>query len=263
MRIIAVDDEKMALERLIKSIEMAAPMADIHGFRDPEKALLHMKEEVCDVAFLDIRMKKLHGIHLAQEMKLLFPKVNIIFATGYSEYYEDVFELHASGYLLKPITTEKVKKELEALRHPVMPETRKRVRFQTFGYFEMFVDELPVSFYYDKTKEMVAYLVDREGTLCSNNEIMAVLWQDEKHASYLRHLKKDFIDTIKKLGCEDITVQGRGRIGIIAEKVDCDYYEWKKGRPYALNSYNGEYMAQYGWAEITNGSLTKYVNGIR
>lgn len=256
MRIIAVDDEKIALERLIKSIEMAAPETDVHGFQNPKEALAYMKESVCDVAFLDIRIKQFYGIHLAKEMKLLFPKINIIFATGYDEYCEDAFGLHASGYLLKPITPEKVKKELADLRHPVIPETRKRVRFQTFGYFEMFVDEIPVSFYYDKTKEMVAYLVDREGTLCSNNEIMAILWQDEKRTSYLRHLKKDFIDTLKKLGCADIIVQGRGRIGFIMDKVDCDYYEWKKGSPYALNSYHGEYMAQYGWAEITNGSLS-------
>ena len=207
MRIIAVDDEKTALERLIESIEQAEPAAEIHGFRNPEEALAYIKEVACDVAFLDIRMKKMHGICLAQEMKLICPKVNIIFSTGYDEYYEDAFELHASGYLRKPVTSEKVKHELADLRYPVAAAgDHKRVRIQTFGYFEMFVDEKPISFYYDKTKEMVAYLVNRDGALCTNNEIMTELWQDDKHASYLRHLKKDFIDTIKKLECADIVV---------------------------------------------------------
>ena len=256
MRIAAVDDEKTALEGLVLSIERAEPNADVHGFRNPEEALAYMKENVFDVVFLDIRMKRLDGIRLAQEIKLMFPRVNIVFATGYDDYYEDAFGMHVSGYLLKPITPQKVRKELDDLRHPVAWETGKRVRFQTFGNFEMFVDEKPVRFFYDKTREMVAYLVNREGTICTNNEIMTELWQDDKHASYLRRLKKDFIDTIKKLGCEDIAVRGRGRIGIIAEKVDCDYFDWKKGKPYALNSYHGEYMAQYGWAEITNGSLS-------
>ncbi|MDD7220530.1 MAG: response regulator [Blautia sp.] len=255
MRIIAVDDERIALERLMESIEKAEPKAAVWGFRDPEEALTYMKKESCDIAFLDIRMKKIHGIRLAQEMKLIYPKINIIFTTGYDEYYEDAFGLHASGYLLKPVTPEKIRNELEDLRHPLVPDTGKRVRFQTFGYFEMFVDEKPVSFYYDKTKEMVAYLVNRHGTLCTNNEIMTELWQDDRHSSYLRHLKKDFMDTLKKLECEDIVVQGRGKIGILVEKVDCDYYDWKNGKIYALNAYHGEYMAQYGWAEITNGSL--------
>lgn len=169
-------------------------------------------------------MKKLHGIRLAQEMKLMYPKVNIVFCTGYDEYYEEAFGLHASGYLQKPVTAEKVKQELDDLRYPVViTDVRKRVRFRTFGYLEMFVDENPVSFYYEKTKEMVAYLV---------------------------------MDTMKKLKCEDIVVRGRNRIGIVTDKVDCDYFDWKQGSPYALNVYHGEYMVQYGWAEMTNGFLS-------
>jgi hypothetical protein len=37
--------------------------------------------------------------------------------------------------------------------------------------------------------------------------------------------------------------------------VDCDYYDWKKGKPWAINAYRGEYMSQYSWAELTHGTL--------
>ena len=257
MRILAVDDEKIALEVLVSSIKAADPSAEVVSFDDPLDALEFVKHTPCEAAFLDIRMRHYNGIRLAKEMKIQNPEVNIVFATGYDEYMEDAFGMHASGYVRKPITPEKVWRELTDLRYVPRPESSKRVRFRTFGYFEMFVEEKPVTFGYDKTKEMVAYLVDREGALCSNNEIMAQLWQDDRHASYLRRLKKDFMDTMSDLGCVDIVVQARGRIGILPQKVDCDYYDWKKGKPYALNSYCGEYMAQYDWAELTNGALAQ------
>lgn len=255
MRILAVDDEKIALEVLVSSIKTADPSAEVISFTNPRDALEFVKHNPCEAAFLDIQMRHYNGIRLAQEMKILNPEVNIVFATGYDEYMEDAFGMHASGYVRKPITPEKVRRELTDLRYVPKPEGKNRVRFQTFGYFEMFVDEKPVTFGYDKTKEMVAYLVDREGALCSNNEIMAQLWQDDRHASYLRRLKKDLMDTMADLECVDIVVQARGKIGILPQKVDCDFYDWKKGKPYALNSYCGEYMAQYGWAELTNGVL--------
>lgn len=255
MRILAVDDEKIALEVLVSSIKNADPSAEVISFDNPKDALEFVKDTPCETAFLDIQMRHYNGIRLAQEMKILNPHVNIVFATGYDEYMEEAFGMHASGYVRKPITPEKVWRELTDLRYVPRTKGKKRVRFQTFGSFEMFVDEKTVSFRYDKTKEMVAYLVDREGSLCSNNEIMARLWQDDHHASYLRRSKKDLMDTMGDLECADIVVQAWGRIGILTQKVDCDYYDWKKGKPYALNAYIGEYMAQYEWAELTNGGL--------
>ena len=48
--------------------------------------------------------------------------------------------------------------------------------------------------------------------------------------------------------------QQRGKIGIIADKVKCDYYNWCNGNRIG-NEYRGEYMMQYSWAEDTNGLL--------
>lgn len=257
MNILAVDDEKFALESLVDAIKKVQPEAEIHFFRRPIDVLEYVKDSPCDVAFLDIKMRGMTGVELAKQMKLLMPKINIIFTTGYADYQGEAFDLHASGYLLKPVTAEKVRRELDELRHPVKHKVQKRVRIQTFGNFEIFVDDKPVSFKYEKTKEMLAYLVDRCGALCSNKEIITVLWSDDAHASYLRSLKKDLLDTMRESGCADIFERQRGKIGIIAEKVACDYYDWQNGEIYAVNSYRGEYMAQYSWGEFTNASMTK------
>ena len=110
MIVIAVDDERFALENLVESIEQASPDAQIHRFRYPEDALDFAKANHVDVAFLDVEMIDMNGVELAERLKLYHPNINIIFSTGYGHYRDAAFDLHASGYLTKPITPEKVKR---------------------------------------------------------------------------------------------------------------------------------------------------------
>lgn len=257
MKIIAVDNEKLALEGLEKTIRRVIPGADVTSFRDPRQVLENDVSDI-DVAFLDINMYPVNGIELAKKLRQINPHVNVIFTTGYSEYTGDAMGIHASGYIMKPVTFEKVKKEIEDLRYPVNTEQGSRVRVQTFGNFEVFMNHQPVHFKYSKTKELLAYLVDRRGSLCTNGEIMAILWEDdasEKHTSYLKNLRKDLCTTLDELGCGDILVRRRGNIGIIPSKIDCDYYDYLAGKKDARESYGGEYMTQYSWAEYTHGEL--------
>ena len=254
MIVIAVDDERLALENLTESIRTAAPHAQIHPFRYPEDALDFAKEHYADVAFLDVEMVSMNGVELAETLKLYHPDINIVFSTGYGHYRDAAFELHASGYLTKPITPEKVKKELEDLRRPV--RNPKRIRIRAFGNFEAYLDGAPLNFKYSKTKEMLAYLVDRKGALCTNGEIMAVLFEDDNgHEAYFRSLRKDLTDVLEMAGCGEILSQQRGRIGIVPNRVDCDYFDWCDGKRSMSNAFQGEYMTQYSWGEYTNAML--------
>ena len=254
MIVIAVDDERLALENLADSIRQASPDAQIHRFRYSEDALAFAKENQVDVAFLDVEMVSMNGVELAELLKLFHPDINIIFSTGYGHYRDAAFDLHASGYLTKPITPEKVRKELDNLRRPV--RNPKRIRIRAFGNFEVYLDGTPISFKYSKTKEMLAYLVDRKGALCTNGEIMAILFEEDKgHEAYFRSLRKDLTDILETAGCSEILSQQRGRLGIIPELVDCDYFSWCVGKSSPGNAYLGEYMTQYSWSEYTNARL--------
>lgn len=265
MQIIAVDDERLALEALEAAIRKADPEAVVECFRKPSEAISFVSSNQVDVAFLDIEMRQMSGIDLAKYIKVANPKVNIVFSTGYAEYRGDAFEMHASGYITKPITADKVAAELANLRFPiseeeageVIPEGKRRLYCQTFGNFAVFVDGKPLDFKYEKTRELLAYLVDR-GSLCTSGEIMAALWEDERHESYLRNLKKDLIERLDSVGCKDIVENQWGKLGIIPDMIDCDFYDWKKGIPAALNAYRGEYMAQYSWGEFTMGTFKNY-----
>lgn len=253
MRVITVDDEELILERMQELLGEIEEVTELKGFMLPSKVLEYAKENPIDVAFLDIQMRGMDGISLAKELKLLQPNINIIFMTGYSEYSLEAFKIHASGYLLKPPSLDEIKRELENLRNPVVFESTNRAEAHCFGNFEFYIDGHPCAFRYGKTKELLAYLVDRNGSLCTNGELMAILWEDDSEGqdAYLRNLVSDLRGYFKEHQCEDLLIKKRGLLAIVPNKISCDYYEWKKGNPTVINQFQGEYMSQYSWAEVT------------
>lgn len=257
MRILVVEDENLMLERLCRCIQEASPAAEVVAFRRCMEALEYVKHEHVDVAFLDIQMRYMDGMELARKMKIIHPAINIVFTTGYVDYvYDAISDIRRSGYILKPITTEQVRKELENLRNPVVIKPDKKMFIRCFGNFDVFVNGEALYFDSSKTKELFAYLVDRKGAVCTNGEITVTLWEDDgEHYSYLKKCKKALANILQDVGCEDILVSHRGSIGVNKEKFDCDYYDWLEGKAKGINAYHGEYMAQYSWGEMTNALL--------
>lgn len=261
MNVIAVDDECLALETLVDSIEKSLSEAQVYGFSKPEQALEFVSESGADIAFLDIKMRGMTGLELAKKLKDINANINIVFVTGYSEYSLDAFRLYASDYLLKPATPEAVKQATEHLRNPIKPPLTKKIRFQCFGNFEAYADGKPLAFIRTKAKELLAYLVDRMGASVTMGELMAVMWSDGEdnysRQSNVRNLIAELKRVFSDVGAENVIVKTRNSIAINREAVDCDYYDFLRHIPYAVNSYRGDYMMQYSWAEITTASLSQ------
>lgn len=259
MNIMSVDDEPLAIMGLQKLISQEAPEAEFVGFTTPEEAFRHLAEHRVDVAFLDIELGSYSGIELAQRCKELCPGINIIFVTGYSQYAMDAFRLHASGYLLKPVRASELRIELASLRCPIPPPTAQRVRVQTFGNFEVFVDNLPLRLPLAKCRECLAYLVDRKGALVTVAELAGVLWEDKPFSNGVRNsahqVVSNLMKALKKAGAVDIIIKHPRELGIDPTKIDCDYYRALSGDVNQLNLFTGEYMANYSWAEFTVGNL--------
>lgn len=253
MKIIAVDDEIIALEGLLDIIRDVVPDAEVNGFEYPEDALEFAELHGCNIAFLDVEMVGMSGVELAEQLKLCNPDINIIFATGFDEYRKEAYDLHASGYLTKPITADKVKRELDDLRRPI-PRPR-RLRVQTFGNFEVYIDNCPVAFKYSKTKELLAYLVDRRGALCTIGELQAVIFEDDDgHETYMKSLRRDLLETLEAAGFGNVIACQRGKLGVVPDHLQCDYYDWCDGKHIGI-VWQGEYMKQYSWGEYTTGIL--------
>lgn len=133
MRVIAVDDEEIALKNIELRLRECPEVSEFFMFSTPQDALEWLHCNTADAALLDISMRRMNGLALAKEMRELAPGCAIIFATGYSEYAVEAFALKASGYLLKPIETADLHRELSYVLQQKPPDTapKKRVRLKT------------------------------------------------------------------------------------------------------------------------------------
>ncbi len=249
MRILAVEDEVTLLKRLSNRIHEALPDAEILAFDNTDDALAVLPDKEINIAFLDIEIDNMNGIDLAKRVKAVCPACDIVFCTGYGDYAVQAFDLGASDYLMKPITKEKMEHALSQLRQTnVNTVTEHGLYIRCFGEFEVFLHGEPVTSFTKRSKELLAYLVDKSGAVCSSADINNTIFRTNSD-SYFRVVKKDLIETLSGIGQEDILIKDWGKLGINRKKVRCDYFDYLDGDPRALNQYKGVYMSQYEWAK--------------
>ena len=251
---IAVDDEALMLGALVAAIEASPDIREVSSFSDCEEALRFVNDNPTDVAFLDINMRGMGGLALAEKITEARPNCKIVFCTGYEEYAIPAFKLHASGYLMKPIAPEDVQGEIDNIKG--VRHKEKLLRVSCFGNFEVYVKEEKLLFKRLKTKELLAFLIDRKGAGMTAKQICAVLvpedTDDTKNAAYLRQLFMDLKNTLKAVGAEAVLCHETPCYRIDASLIKCDYISYlETGKP----EFHGEYMTQYSWAEETCAML--------
>ena len=254
MKAIAVDDELYMLESLEEAIRASADIDQVERFSSCSAALAYAMENAIDIAFLDINMRGIGGLGLAEKLIELQPRCKIVFCTGYGEYAVSAFQLHVSGYLMKPITPEDVQKEIDHIKG--IKATEKLLTIKCFGNFEVLHDGEILPFKRKKAKELLAVLVDRNGAGMTAKQICAVLFPDDtddtKNAAYLRQLVMDLKNTLKTIHAEDVLRHDTPYYRIDTNLVRCDYLSFlETGKP----NFHGEYMTQYSWAEETCARL--------
>ena len=251
---IAVDDEALMLSALVSAIEASDDIASVTKFSDCEEALEFVKRNNIDVAFLDINMRGMGGLALAEKIVEARPNCKIIFCTGYEEYAIPAFKLHASGYLMKPISAEDVQGEIDNIKG--MRQKDKLLSVKCFGNFEVYYKNEKLIFKRLKSKELFAYLVDRNGAGMTAKQICAALFPDDvddnKNSAYLRQLVLDLKNTLKTVGAERVLCHETPCYRVDTSLIKCDYISYlETGKP----EFHGEYMMQYSWAEETCAML--------
>ena len=255
---IAIDDEQLMLYALEKAVRASDDIEEVAGFTNCDDALDWLEINIPDVAFLDINMRGINGIGLAEKITALHPGCKIVFCTGYEEYAVSAFRIHASGYLLKPISAEDVQKEIDVIKG--RKAEKGILEAKCFGNFDISCNGEKLTFKRTKSKEMLAYLIDRNGADVSSKEISAVLWENgtkENNRNYFHQLLLDVRQTLEKAGAEDLLKKNGYLYSVDTEKISCDYYSYlKTGQP----EFQGEYMTQYSWADETCGFLWRKSN---
>ena len=253
---IAVDDERPMLQALAEAVSASPDIRQLHTFGSCSSALEWLECNAANVAFLDISMRGMGGLALAEKIGQLQPSCKIVFCTGYEQYALDAIQLHCSGYLIKPITAQAVQKELDHIKKGSFAD--KVLTVKCFGTFEVFHKGQALPFKRTKAKELLAVLIDRNGAGMTGKQICAVLWpedsDDTKNMDHFRHLMQDLRNTLASVGAGIVLSQEQYQYRIDPAQINCDYHNYLQ---YGTPVFYGEYMTQYSWAESTCGLLRK------
>lgn len=113
MKVLVVDDEPLARERLLRLLEKLLPDATIEEAGNGRQALGMVTTLQPDLVMLDIRMPGMDGIEVATNLQALKEPPAIIFCTAYDQYALQAMDNQAVAYLLKPVREEKLGEALQ------------------------------------------------------------------------------------------------------------------------------------------------------
>lgn len=168
VKIMIVDDEKIALDELKFLLSTYEDVHVIGAFTDPRKALETILITDVDVVFLDISMPEIDGFMIAEAILKLKNPPYIVFSTAYDEYAINAFEINAIDYLLKPILEDRLDCTIKRIKEKINnTEKNQEVVSKCINnrYAEHHISKIPL------WKNDRIYLIEpRDITYCSSSE---------------------------------------------------------------------------------------------
>lgn len=128
-------------------------------------------------------------------------------------------------------------------------ETKKRVTIRLFDSFALFVDGRAVHIRHDKARELLALLTVKRGAFLTNHEAISELWEcepDDRSRARYRKTASRLMAELRKYDIDGIVETDRGARRIVAESIECDYYDFRDGKI----SLPGALLPEYPWAEF-------------
>ncbi|VAW73138.1 Autolysis response regulater LytR [hydrothermal vent metagenome] len=125
MKILIVDDEPLARERLAKQISELADFEVAAAVENGKLALEFIERESPEIVLFDIRMPVMDGIEAARHLSTFENPPAIIFTTAYDQHALEAFEASAVDYLLKPVRKERLASALSKAKRLNMAQLAK------------------------------------------------------------------------------------------------------------------------------------------
>ncbi len=198
-------------------------------FETGEQLLAYLRENSLDAVFLDIEMPGVNGLQLLEQIQNLNENIEIIFVTAFNQYAVEAFELQAMDYIMKPLTEERLGKTIRRLLKTNKMATHPGKPFiQCFGDFEVFLNGEALTWKNSKAKEVLAFLVHKNGVPVNWEKITAAVWPDfntEKAQTNFHATTYLLRKRLAEAGLSQILESVRGNYRIVTDKVDCDVYQ--------------------------------------
>lgn len=227
LKCIAIDDEPLALQLVVKFIEQTSFLQLEQKFDNAIQALGYLNQHEVDLVFLDIQMPDLSGMELARiiDGKTNWKKPKLIFTTAYNQFAVEGYKVDALDYLLKPFSYEEfLMAATKAYQHheqQAVPQTEASPSTKSADYIFLKVEYQLVKVmlknisYIEAYKDYIkVHLQDKPNPLLSLTSMKTVEEMLPKenfmrvHRSYIINL--DHVDSISKnkvnIGTTQITV---------------------------------------------------------
>jgi len=216
---LSVDDQPEITGLMKKMLGRIDPRGRHMTAANMDEAFTLLSDEV-QIIFLDIEMHGLNGIEAADLLAKKYPKLNIIFVTGHPEYSLSAHGVFPSGFLTKPVDEKDIRRALEHLRFPIEDKAAGLVvRCEPFA---VFYNDQPLVFKSEITNELFAYLVHKNGALCTNGELLSVFWEGNPDKDgRLRQIVADIRTVLNDAGAGDVLIKKYGRIGLDTSAYSC------------------------------------------
>ena len=121
--IIMVDNNKAILSDSLLILEEVIPNATVTGFARPREAVEYAKANRIDLAILDIELGTASGLDLCRTLLEINPCTNVVYLTAYPNYSLDAWDTDGCGFMVKPLTPERIRRQLRKLRYPFSVES--------------------------------------------------------------------------------------------------------------------------------------------
>ena len=115
MRVLLVDDESLALDRLDTFFSDIENVDVVGRASDGDEALDKIKELTPDLVILDVQMPGKNGLRAAADIDIE-PRPEIVFVTAHEHYAPDAFDVDAADYLLKPVRFDRLRQAVDRAR---------------------------------------------------------------------------------------------------------------------------------------------------
>lgn len=280
-RVILIDDEKRALDRLERVMREEPRIIVADKFTNANDAISFLEKSDADIAFLDIEMPDTDGLSLAEKLQTMRAGLEIIFVTAYDQYALSAYKVQAIGYLLKPVELADISRQINKLEQRLSGAKKRSsdtpLRVRCFGPFQCSVDgddSTPIQWRTVKTEELFAFLVYYQGAAMHKEIIIDHLWPDaepEKAANYFRVTCTYLRNTLSHHGYTNVLLRDRDSYRLDTGNLKCDLIEftaairnfndgkdieWLKQ---AASSYSSPYLTNktYEWAIASRVHLEK------
>lgn len=268
MSFLVVDNKRLELDSLTAILKTVRPEIRVFSIPSAED-VLDMSSLDFDAAFIDIELDagRMNGLELAARLKSVHKDTHIIFVTKSRKYFREAFSVHADAYLLKKVSEDDVRRELNYLTnyYPAPLKVSGKIYMRTFGGFSVFLDGKMIEFNRSRAKELLALLIDRRGIPVTAREACAVLFgdrpYDESCNGYYHVIVNSLARTLEKVGMEKILVKSKKYIAVDPDTFECDAYRFLRGDPSAIRQYRGDYLNCYSWAEFSSKIFETPVGG--